>query len=181
MSSAKAARWITPSKSGEAHSAGGWLTGALDRSGKQSQQQSGIRRIAVFAPTGAKERTPAGADAPVRLPDGRETRRIFRPAEKNTAESFKLGLDRKDGLWYTVSTSAIGFVNCAQTRLIRGRLKFSVKREVPSMRVKITLACSECKQRNYNTMKNKKNDPDRLEMNKYCRFCRKHTLHKETK
>ena len=50
-----------------------------------------------------------------------------------------------------------------------------------TMRVKITLACSECKQRNYNTMKNKKNDPDRLEMNKYCKFCRKHTLHKETK
>ena len=49
------------------------------------------------------------------------------------------------------------------------------------MRVKVTLACTECKQRNYNTMKNKKNDPDRLEMNKYCRFCKKHTLHKETK
>jgi len=49
------------------------------------------------------------------------------------------------------------------------------------MRVKITLACTECKQRNYDTEKNKKNDPDRLEMNKYCRFCRKHTLHKETK
>ena len=49
------------------------------------------------------------------------------------------------------------------------------------MRVKITLACSECKQRNYDTEKNKTNDPDRLEMNKYCRFCRKHTLHKETK
>ena len=49
------------------------------------------------------------------------------------------------------------------------------------MRVKVTLACSECKQRNYNTMKNNKNDPDRLEMNKYCKFCRKHTLHKETK
>ena len=42
-------------------------------------------------------------------------------------------------------------------------------------RVKVTLACAECKQRNYNTMKNKKNDPDRLEMNKYCRFCKKHT------
>ena len=27
------------------------------------------------------------------------------------------------------------------------------------MRVKITMACTECKQRNYNTMKNKKNDP----------------------
>ena len=33
------------------------------------------------------------------------------------------------------------------------------------MRVKIMLACTECKQRNYNTKKNKKNDPDRLEMN----------------
>ena len=49
------------------------------------------------------------------------------------------------------------------------------------MRTKITLACTECKQRNYDTMKNKKNDPDRLEMNKYCRFCKKHTVHKETK
>ncbi len=47
------------------------------------------------------------------------------------------------------------------------------------MRVKVTLRCSECKQRNYNTMKNKKNDPDRLEMKKYCRFCRKHTVHNE--
>jgi large subunit ribosomal protein L33 len=49
------------------------------------------------------------------------------------------------------------------------------------MRVKVTLACSECKQRGYNTMKNKKNNPDRLEMRKYCRFCRKHTLQRETK
>ena len=49
------------------------------------------------------------------------------------------------------------------------------------MRVKVTLRCSECKQRNYDTMKNKKNDPDRLEMKKYCRFCKKHTVHTETK
>lgn len=49
------------------------------------------------------------------------------------------------------------------------------------MRVRITLACTECKQRNYITKKNKKNSPDRLEMNKYCRFCRKHQPHKETK
>jgi len=46
-------------------------------------------------------------------------------------------------------------------------------------RIKITLRCSECKQRNYNTMKNKKNTPDRLELNKYCPFCRKHTVHNE--
>ena len=48
-------------------------------------------------------------------------------------------------------------------------------------RVKITLVCTECKQRNYDTKKNKKNDPDRIELNKHCKFCRKHTLHKETK
>ena len=39
------------------------------------------------------------------------------------------------------------------------------------MRIKITLRCNECKQRNYNTMKNKKNTPDKLELNKYCPFC----------
>ncbi len=49
------------------------------------------------------------------------------------------------------------------------------------MRVNITLACTECKRRNYNTTKNKKNDPDRIELQKYCRFCKKHTPHKETK
>ena len=49
------------------------------------------------------------------------------------------------------------------------------------MSVIITLACTECKLRNYNTTKNKKNNPDRLEMKKYCRFCKKHTVHRETK
>ena len=49
------------------------------------------------------------------------------------------------------------------------------------MRNAVTLACTECKQRNYQTNKNKKNDPDRLEFNKYCKICKKHTAHKETK
>ncbi|NLI70587.1 MAG: 50S ribosomal protein L33 [Firmicutes bacterium] len=49
------------------------------------------------------------------------------------------------------------------------------------MRVTITLACDECKMRNYHTRKNKKNDPDRLERRKYCPVCKKHTTHKETK
>ena len=44
------------------------------------------------------------------------------------------------------------------------------------MRNKITLACTECKQRNYNTTKNKKNNPDRIELRKFCKFCgRKHS------
>ncbi|MDD4351144.1 MAG: 50S ribosomal protein L33 [Clostridia bacterium] len=49
------------------------------------------------------------------------------------------------------------------------------------MRDKITLECTECKRRNYDSMKNKKNTPDRVELTKYCRFCKKHTVHKETK
>ena len=53
--------------------------------------------------------------------------------------------------------------------------------EVEVVRVKITLACTECKQRNYNMTKEKKNHPERMETQKYCKFCRKHTLHKETK
>ena len=49
------------------------------------------------------------------------------------------------------------------------------------MRTRITLACTECKNRNYDTTKDKKTHPDRMEIKKYCKFCRKHTIHKETK
>ena len=49
------------------------------------------------------------------------------------------------------------------------------------MREIITLACTECKRKNYSTTKNKKTMPDRLELKKFCKFCRKHTPHKETK
>jgi large subunit ribosomal protein L33 len=49
------------------------------------------------------------------------------------------------------------------------------------MRDKLILACGECKRRNYTTTKNKKLTPGKLEFSKYCRFCGKHTPHKETK
>jgi large subunit ribosomal protein L33 len=49
------------------------------------------------------------------------------------------------------------------------------------MRSIITLACTECKRRNYSTIKNKRNTPDKLEFKKFCRFCHKHTVHKESK
>ena len=42
------------------------------------------------------------------------------------------------------------------------------------VRPKITLACQECKHRNYITKKNRRNDPDRLELKKYCPNCRCH-------
>ncbi|MBI3177361.1 MAG: 50S ribosomal protein L33 [Chloroflexi bacterium] len=45
----------------------------------------------------------------------------------------------------------------------------------------ITLACADCKERNYTTQKNRCNDPNRIELKKFCRNCRKHTVHRETK
>ena len=49
------------------------------------------------------------------------------------------------------------------------------------VRPKITLACQECKNRNYITNKNRRNDPERLELKKFCPTCRKHTEHRETR
>lgn len=49
------------------------------------------------------------------------------------------------------------------------------------MRVNINLECTECGERNYLTNKNKRNNPDRLEVKKYCPRDRKITLHREVK
>ncbi len=48
-------------------------------------------------------------------------------------------------------------------------------------RVLITLACTECQERNYHSSKNRRNNTGRLELNKYCPRCRVHRLHRETK
>jgi len=45
----------------------------------------------------------------------------------------------------------------------------------------ITFECTQCKNRNYSSTKNKKKNPDKLELSKFCSNCRKHTLHKEIK
>jgi len=49
------------------------------------------------------------------------------------------------------------------------------------MREIITLACAECKRRNYSTTKNKRKHPGRVEYKKFCPFCGKHTTHRETR
>ena len=70
----------------------------------------------------------------------------------------------------------------SKKRAYKKRKKYRIyARGGGNMRTKITLACTECKQRNYDTTKEKRNHPDRMETKKYCRFCRKHTMHKETK
>mgnify|MGYP000713558548 FL=1 len=49
------------------------------------------------------------------------------------------------------------------------------------VRVVVTLACNDCKERNYVTTKNRRNDPGRLELKKYCPRCRQHKVHRETR
>ena len=49
------------------------------------------------------------------------------------------------------------------------------------VRIAVTLACEECKRRNYQSNKNRRNDPERIELRKYCRWCGRHTAHKETR
>ena len=44
----------------------------------------------------------------------------------------------------------------------------------------LALVCSVCKHQNYISARNKINTPEKLSLNKYCRYCKKHTLHKET-
>ncbi len=45
----------------------------------------------------------------------------------------------------------------------------------------MALECTECKARNYWTHKKTLANPGKVELNKHCRNCNKHTLHKETK
>ncbi len=78
----------------------------------------------------------------------------------------------------------------------RARLRRQTTRNIPStfpkeqvavasknsdVRPKITMACVDCKDRNYITKKNRRNNPDRLSMNKFCPKCGKHTEHRETR
>jgi len=49
------------------------------------------------------------------------------------------------------------------------------------MRVNITLACTETGDRNYITTKNKRTNPERIELKKFSPRLGRHTLHRETK
>ncbi|AYW48136.1 50S ribosomal protein L33 [Tetragenococcus osmophilus] len=46
---------------------------------------------------------------------------------------------------------------------------------------KTVLACSVCGSRNYTKTTSQGKDQQRLTTNKFCKYCNKHTLHKETK
>jgi len=65
--------------------------------------------------------------------------------------------------------------------LFTASLTHCVPEGIGKMREIVTLQCTECKERNYSTTKNKKTTTGRLEFKKFCNRCRKHQPHKETK
>jgi large subunit ribosomal protein L33 len=67
----------------------------------------------------------------------------------------------------------------SRSKLVAGRHPAVAK--ATDVRPKITLACTECKERNYITRKNRRNDPDRVELRKFCPRDGRHTLHRETR
>ena len=46
-------------------------------------------------------------------------------------------------------------------------------------RVLVTFACTDCRERNYHSEKNRRNDTQRLEFNKFCSRCGGRRLHRE--
>lgn len=55
-------------------------------------------------------------------------------------------------------------------------------------RILITLECTECRANpetpgisRYSTQKNRRNNPERIELKKYCPHCNRPTIHKEIK
>jgi len=49
------------------------------------------------------------------------------------------------------------------------------------MREIVLLECTVCHRRNYSTTTNKGTNREKLQIKKYCKYCKKHTLHKEVK
>ena len=45
----------------------------------------------------------------------------------------------------------------------------------------ITLQCTDCRERNYSTVKNRRSHTTRMELRKYCGRCRTHQVHREVR
>ena len=97
-------------------------------------------------------------------------------------KKYKKSVDRKGKKWYNIQ--AYNYYGCTLTSFQKSNVKKYggvINMAAKGPRENITLECTECKRRNYMTSKNKRNNTDRLEIVKYCKFCKKRTTHKETK
>ena len=69
----------------------------------------------------------------------------------------------------------------AVAELVLTVLSQNTSRKTADIRPIITLQCGECRERNYTSVKNRRNDPQRLELRKYCSRCRTHRAHREVR
>ena len=80
-----------------------------------------------------------------------------------------------------VRASCVTSYACTLDRGFADVERHSAVAKTTDIRPKITMACVECKERNYITRKNRRNDPDRVQLKKFCPRCGKHTAHRETR
>ena len=85
-------------------------------------------------------------------------------------------------LWES-GANVTGTMHAAQINIavLRAALTLQPLAQLDPMREIVTLACDGCKRRNYSTSRAKRPNVERLAKQKYCRWCRKKTLHREVK
>jgi large subunit ribosomal protein L33 len=144
---------------------------ALPRRAVDDEPDAGARVHGVHEPgelrqLGFAAHEPASLVHPAILRRRSRTRAGTGPAAApGRALSFPAGLAPLRGRFFATNADAQG-----ARRMARG-----------DVRIKVTLACEECKRRNYQTNKSKRNTPDRITLRKYCKWCRRHTGHRETR
>ena len=79
------------------------------------------------------------------------------------------------------ASRAVSFFSSRSAPVVRSETASRGEMARGDVRIAVTLACEECKRRNYQTNKSRRNSPDRIELRKYCRWCGRHTPHKETR
>jgi len=89
-----------------------------------------------------------------------------------------MAASRRAVLYTPVTSRRGGVFPCPATDVIQRDLETMARGDV---RIAVTLACEDCKRRNYQTNKSKRNNPDRITLRKYCRWCKRHTSHRETR
>lgn len=97
------------------------------------------------------------------------------PAARPRARAARNPWGRRSAILRSASRLGPGFSLVTASVRQRGEMARG------DVRIAVTLACEDCKRRNYQTNKSRRNSPDRVELRKFCRWCGRHTAHKETR
>src|SRR5215212_2474712 len=106
-------------------------------------------------------------------------RKHARVAANTPAKAVRLGYRRARER--AVKSATLTRPTCRPAGRFLARPRRSRPMARGDVRIGVTLACEECKRRNYMTNKSKRNNPDRITLRKFCKWCRQHTGHRETR